>query len=623
MNNDNKKLKRFGRYLLLDHLVDGGMAKISRARFLSEDVDRIVVIKMVQPKFSNDKKFKGMLLDEIKLNFGFNHPNIAQTYDYGFYKDQIYTAMEFVDGKNLKEFTNCLKKKNCVFPIDVAVYVISQACRGLSYAHNFKDKLSGKKLNIIHRDISPHNIMLNFEGSIKIIDFGIAKTNSKEDTTKAGTIKGKLSYLAPEYLLGKELDHRYDQFAIGITLWELLCSQKLFNSKEGISIFREIESCEISSPSHINPNVPKELDDIVLRSLLRNREDRFPDIEELARELEKFLYSHYPAFNTSQVVSFARSLFEDEILKDQSKFVEFGKINIAPYIEDWKNEVSNSYKGKDHKLEEFDCGVKEVKSISEILNDQSVDIEFLPHNNLDISGAGNTAIRQIAHERWTDTAKYKNFDNRDHESDVVTKRKRRRMVFISLIILCLISFQGKKIIEHPKIFPYLIEVVPWVYSYRQNPSRRIASSQEDVLKGSLKLRGFKNNSQHLYINGEIVEYQLFSIKLPLNNHYKIVIIEEGRKPFASEFLLTEDQPNMSFKIPELPLALWGEINIATPPGGILEFDFMGIKITKDIPVSSLSLPSGTYSGVIKHPLRETEIVISFEVKEGQRTLLDF
>ncbi|RPJ75253.1 MAG: serine/threonine protein kinase, partial [Alphaproteobacteria bacterium] len=291
---ESEKRERFGRYLILDHLVDGGMAKICRARFLGEQADKVVAIKMVQPQFSKDEAFKTMFMDEIKVTFGLLHPNVIQTYDYGLNKGQLFVAMEYCDGRNLKEFLEKLKERKFVFPIEISTYIISQACQGLYYAHTFRDKLTGQAANIVHRDISPHNIMLTYDGAIKIIDFGIAKSQSNTEATQAGTIKGKLSYLAPEYLEGLELDPRYDQFALGITLWEMLCSRKLFKENNDLAVLKKIQECKIPAPSSINPNIPKELDAIVLKALSKDRNNRFDNLDQMNRALMKFLYSKYP-----------------------------------------------------------------------------------------------------------------------------------------------------------------------------------------------------------------------------------------------------------------------------------------------------------------------------------------
>ncbi len=346
MGNGNNKFERFGRYLILDHLVDGGMAKICRARFLGEQADKIVAIKMVQPQFSNDESFKTMFMDEIKLTFGLLHPNIVQTYDYGMHNGQLYVAMEYCDGRNLKEYLDKLRERKFVFPVEISVYIITQVCQGLHYSHTFTDKLTGKKANIIHRDISPHNLMLTYDGAIKVIDFGIAKAETNSEATQAGTIKGKLSYLAPEYLDGLELDARYDEFAVGITLWEMLCSRKLFKASNDLAVLKKIQECKIPPPSSINPNVPKELDEIVLKALSKDRSKRFDDLDKLNRALIKFLYATYPDFNATDLSYFAKELFKEEIKRDREKLFEFGKVELNPYLEDLKREQAGQSKSK-------------------------------------------------------------------------------------------------------------------------------------------------------------------------------------------------------------------------------------------------------------------------------------
>ena len=350
MSHDSSKRERFGRYLILDHLVDGGMAKISRARFLGEQADKVVAIKMVQPVHSKDESYKIMFMDEIKVTFGLSHPNIIQTYDYGIHAGQLFVAMEYCDGRNLKEFTEKLKERKFVFPVEISIYIISQVCQGLYYAHTFRDKLTGVNSSIIHRDISPHNIMLSYDGAIKIIDFGIAKSKTNTETTQAGTIKGKLSYLAPEYLEGLELDPRYDQFAVGITLWEMLCNRKLFKENNDLAVLKKIQECKIAPPSSINPNVPKELDEIVLKALSKDRTQRYENLDQMNRALMKILYARFPDFNSTDLSFFSQELFRDEIKKDREKLFEFGKINIKPYLDDLKNELeggTNNASGND------------------------------------------------------------------------------------------------------------------------------------------------------------------------------------------------------------------------------------------------------------------------------------
>jgi len=246
--------------------------------------------------------------------------------------------MEYCDGRNLKEYLDKLKERKFVFPVEISTYIITQVCQGLHYAHTFSDKLTGKEANIIHRDISPHNIMLTYDGAVKVIDFGIAKSETNSESTQAGTIKGKLSYLAPEYLEGHELDPRYDEFAVGITLWEMLCSRKLFKANNDLAVLKKIQECKIPTPSSINPNVPKELDEIVMKALHKDRNKRYDDLDQLNRALIKFLYNHYPDFNATDLSYFAKELFKQEIKADREKLFEFGKIDLKPFLDDLKRE---------------------------------------------------------------------------------------------------------------------------------------------------------------------------------------------------------------------------------------------------------------------------------------------
>jgi len=315
-------LKKFGRYFLLDHLAQGGMAEIYRARMASVDGGgRLIVIKRIQAGFGSNKEFLQMFKSEIKVTMGFNHPNIVQLYDFGEENQQPFIAMEFVDGKNLRQIVSRFSELKQTFPIDLAAYITEQAASGLHYAHSFKDKISGTALNIVHRDISPQNILISFEGSVKVIDFGIAKATTNVESTRAGVIKGKPSYLSPEQISGEPLDGRSDIFALGAVLWEMLTGRKLFAGENDLAVLKLIESCQthVKPPSTLNPKVPKELDYIVLKTLAKQREKRYQTAEELQRALHKFLYAFHPEFNPSDLSYYAKDLFKNEIVEDRKK----------------------------------------------------------------------------------------------------------------------------------------------------------------------------------------------------------------------------------------------------------------------------------------------------------------
>lgn len=328
------KIEEFGKYLLLDHIADGGMASIRRARFLN----KIVIIKMIKEAFSEDKSYKTMFIDEIKNTFTLMHPNIAQIYDYGERDNKLYCAMEFVDGKNLKEYFDKTKMHNMPFPVDIALHIITEVCAGLHYTHQYEDKFSGDKPNIIHRDISPQNIMISHDGNVKIIDFGIAKASTNyQSTTEVGTMKCNAAYAGPEYIKGQPLDHRYDQFSVATVLWELLTGQKLFAAEDTILTLKKVQKCEISAPSTHNKLVTQQLDKIILKALSEDPKDRYENIEMFARELNRELSRLYPGFNGSDLRYFAKYLFQNEIVKETEHYSElFEQTNQFKFIQETK-----------------------------------------------------------------------------------------------------------------------------------------------------------------------------------------------------------------------------------------------------------------------------------------------
>ncbi len=314
-------LKKFGKYFLLDLIAQGGMAEIYRARMASLDAgSRLLVIKRIQAGFGQNSEFVRMFRSEINVTMGFNHPNIVQLYDFGEELKQPFIAMELVEGRNLRQLSMRFVEINQSLPVELATYIGEQAAAGLQYAHSFKDKISGEPLSIVHRDISPQNILISYEGNVKVIDFGIAKaTNS--DSTRAGVIKGKPSYLSPEQISGSPLDGRSDIFALGAVIWEMLTNRKLFAGENDLAVLKLIENCQrhVKAPSSLNSKVPPELDQIVLKCLTKSPENRFQTAEELQRALHKLLYSFQPNFNPADLAHDAKELFKGEIIEDRKK----------------------------------------------------------------------------------------------------------------------------------------------------------------------------------------------------------------------------------------------------------------------------------------------------------------
>lgn len=320
----NEVLQRFGKYYLLDRLGEGGMAEIFRARLSTlESNGRFVAIKRIHLGLHQQKEFLQMFKAEVQVTMRFTHPNIVQLYEFGEESNQPYIVMEYVEGRNLREILGVANDRNERIPIAASAHIIEQTAHGLHYAHTFTDRATGESLNLVHRDVSPHNILLSYSGNVKVIDFGVAKASTNSEATKSGIIKGKLRYLSPEQVKVTPLDARSDVFALGIVLWELLANRKLFVSEteSDLEIMQAIDNCDsvVKKPSEFNSEVPQELDDIAMKALRCDPSQRFQSAEEMARSLRFVLANRYPAFGISDLSSFVSNVFKQEILMDNKQ----------------------------------------------------------------------------------------------------------------------------------------------------------------------------------------------------------------------------------------------------------------------------------------------------------------
>src|SRR5580700_1504798 len=247
------------------------MAEVYRAKAPgAEGIGKILAIKRILPQYSSNSEFIEMFKTEAKIAINLTQANIGQIYEFGVEKDQFFLLMEFIDGRNLRQVLSRCTKVQKALTIEQCVFIISQVANGLDYAHRCIDKNTGGPLNIIHRDMSPQNIMVSFEGEVKIVDFGIAKAESKIEVTRAGTLKGKFGYMSPEQAEGQPVDLRTDIFSLGIVLWELLANDRLFVANNEINTLRKIRDCQVPSLRKINPNIHAELERITMKALTKD-----------------------------------------------------------------------------------------------------------------------------------------------------------------------------------------------------------------------------------------------------------------------------------------------------------------------------------------------------------------
>jgi serine/threonine protein kinase len=303
---------RFGRYVLIDRLGLGGMAEVFRALVLGpEQFQRVVVVKRILPSLCANPAFIKMFIDEARVCGRLSHPNVIQVHEFGRQQQHYFIAMEYVHGRNLNHILARLVELGQAMPVTVAADIIRQACRGLAYAHGLR-AVDGKPLGIVHRDVSPGNVIVAYTGDAKVLDFGVARVENRFrlGTTDPGHVKGKASYLAPEQLTGQGVDHRADIFAAGILLYEMLTTSRLFKSPSATDSMDMVRSMHIPAPSQSNPQVPPALDAIVARALQRPVESRYQDAGQMADELEAFLLEQ--RFGSQEVPAFMHRLFPEE-----------------------------------------------------------------------------------------------------------------------------------------------------------------------------------------------------------------------------------------------------------------------------------------------------------------------
>ena len=279
------------RYTVIERIDSGGMAEVFRGKSISiEGFEKTVAIKRILPNLTKNDKFVGMFLDEAKLCLFLNHANIVQVFDVGRSNDTYFIVMEFINGTNLKKVIEEYHNGKA-FPVPIAVYIAMEVCKALVHAHEKKDP-NGKHLNIVHRDVSPPNILISTEGEVKVVDFGLAKAASQIEHTEPGVVKGKFAYLSPEVARGEEVDLRADVFALGIVLWEMLAGRRLFVGKTDLETLENIRRCKIPSLMTINSNVPPELDQLVIKALECDRENRISSAVEMSDSLANVLFGY-------------------------------------------------------------------------------------------------------------------------------------------------------------------------------------------------------------------------------------------------------------------------------------------------------------------------------------------
>ncbi len=334
----SQTFEQFGKYILLEKLAAGGMAEVFLAKSSGAGgLTKYVAIKRILPHFSHNKEFINMFKDEAKIAINLSHGSIVSIYEFGVEKGQFYLVMDYVQGKNIRQTLKHIQKTKKYFSVPQIIYMGKEIAAALEHAHRCHDRSTGKKLNITHRDMSPQNVMLGFDGSVKVIDFGIAKAEDQLDTTRAGTLKGKFGYMSPEQANGKPVDFRTDIFSLGIVLWELLAKDRLFVANNEINTLKRIRDCQVPDLTKMNPEVSPGLEKIISKALTKDKNFRYQTSLDFSKDLSIYLNQNHPEFSPHDLAGFMKSVYSDEIFDTRKKLVAYSSVTSSDMPDDKTN----------------------------------------------------------------------------------------------------------------------------------------------------------------------------------------------------------------------------------------------------------------------------------------------
>jgi serine/threonine protein kinase len=309
-------VETYGSYQLLKRLATGGMAQIYLARQSGpEGFEKLLVVKRILPHLAENEEFIQMFLDEARIAARLNHSNIVQIFNLGELDDTYFIAMEYIHGEDLRRISRKSQAHSSEMPLPLVCRIIMEACAGLDYAHKLTDS-DGQPLGIVHRDISPQNLLVTFEGGVKIVDFGIAKASDQATVTRSGVLKGKYAYMSPEQATGQPLDGRSDIFALGIVLYEMITGTRLFKRSSDLQTLSAAIACDVTPPSEVSDRVPSDLDPVVMRALAKEPENRYQEALHLQLALEKWLLKNQLPSSSALLSQFLQEIYADRLARE-------------------------------------------------------------------------------------------------------------------------------------------------------------------------------------------------------------------------------------------------------------------------------------------------------------------
>lgn len=599
-------IEQFGKYLLLEKLAVGGMAEVYLAKSAGANgLSKFVAVKRILPQYSTNDEFIEMFKEEAKVAINLNHSNIVSIYDFGIEKLQFFIVMEYVEGRNLRQILNELKKANKGISIEQAVFIVKEAAAGLDHAHRCTDSKTGKPLNITHRDMSPQNIMISFEGEAKVIDFGIAKAEKETEATKAGTLKGKFAYMSPEQAEGLSIDPRTDVFALGIILWELLANDRLFTGSNEAAILRKVRDCHVPPIRKINPLVPAELERIVMKALAKDKNVRYQTAANMQKDLNRFLNTQFPDFSTHDFSAFIKDCFKTAYTEGREKLVQYAKIEnnietvtatittkVSPFISDLLNDHPAGRGNIPSKQEMNDA--KDSPAMPKGLStDQQAKISLDGIRNLS-SRKENTPLKQAAKTtlpgapqelgqstRVTHITQMTKFSKTGSKSSYKkTNDSDLLMKFVVVGILGIASFWGYK---------NFIATGPTITQTIKPVEKVQVSEMASQAKVNLSLKSYPSGAK-IYIDGEDTGRTTPAIlAVTANKDSKITLLKDGYSTYETTKQFSETS---SFEATLQLLELGGYVNIYVINGGARPILFInGQRLSESPPIKRYRVPA--------------------------------
>ena len=347
----------FGKFILLERISVGGMAEVYRAKLLNQpQFGRYFALKRILPNLASDEEFIKMFVNEASVAVELEHPNVCQIYELGRLGSSHYIAMEYISGRDFAAIQNYYRRQKKIMSVSQACYLVAQAAQGLDYAHRAVDQKTGEPLNLIHRDISPQNLIAGYDGVVKLIDFGVAKASRRTTDTKSGALKGKFSYMSPEQAEDTDIDHRSDIFALGVIFWELLTGRRLFVSESEYAILEMIKECNIEKPSKYNRTVPDVVDRICMKALERDPKNRYQWASDMVLDLIAFINSIEPPYSMWHLETWLQTSFSDNYEEEKAKKAVFDTLNTEQDVEKYNRENAEK-----QRLEEAEAARKEAE----------------------------------------------------------------------------------------------------------------------------------------------------------------------------------------------------------------------------------------------------------------------